>query len=214
LARRARVQADLGRGWLPDFLPDTRAVRGGCFRACGGPPLAIARGLAYARYADLVWCETSEPNLEEAAGFAEATHDRFPGKRLACNRPPSSGGKAKLNDATIARFPQGLGAMGYKYPLITPAGLRGLSLPMYELARGYHGEGMTACARPQQAGFRRGGGGYHAVRHQRSVGTGCFDPVAQCVAGGAASTAALAGSTEEAHFADVGRHWQGPARRW
>jgi isocitrate lyase len=167
--------------------------------------MAIARGLAYAPYADLVWCETSEPDLMEARRFAEAIHERFPGKLLAYNCSPSFNWKAKLDDETIARFPRELAAMGYKYQFVTLAGFHALNLSMFELAAGYRAGGMTAYARLQEAEFRREAeAGYHAVKHQRFVGTGYFDQVQQCIAGGEASTTALAGSTEEEQFAGAG----------
>lgn len=176
----------------------------GFYRATGGLEMAIDRGLSYAPYADLLWCETSTPDLEEARTFAEAIHEAYPGKRLAYNCSPSFNWKAKLNDATIARFQRELGAMGYKYQFITLAGFHALNLSMFELARGYREFGMTAYSRLQEMEFRREKAGYHATRHQRFVGTGYFDQVAQCVAGGRASTTALAGSNEEAQFAAPG----------
>jgi isocitrate lyase len=183
------------------FLTGGRTAEG-YHRITGGLEVAIARGLAYAPYADLVWCETSEPNLGEAEQFAGAIHERFPGKLLAYNCSPSFNWKAKLDDAAIGRFQRALGGMGYKFQFITLAGFHALNLSMFELASAYRAEGMTAYARLQQAELRREAeGGYHATKHQRFVGTGYFDQVAQCVAGGAASTAALAGSTEEEQFA-------------
>jgi isocitrate lyase len=186
------------------FLTGERTAEG-FYRIQGGQAVAIDRGLSYAPYADLIWCETSEPDLEEAQTFAEAIHDRFPGKLLAYNCSPSFNWKAKLDDVTIARFQRELGAMGYKYQFITLAGFHALNLSMFELASGYRETGMTAYARLQEAEFRcEAEGGYEATRHQRFVGTGYFDRVAQCVAGGKASTTALAGSTEEAQFAGAG----------
>jgi isocitrate lyase len=183
------------------FLTGERTEEG-YFRFSGGLEAAIARALAYAPYADLVWCETSEPNLDEAERFAEAVHDRFPGKLLAYNCSPSFNWKAKLDDASIARFQHALGAMGYKFQFITLAGFHALNLSMFELARAYREQGMTAYAQLQQTELRREAeSGYHATKHQRFVGTGYFDQVARCVAGGSASTAALTGSTEEAQFA-------------
>jgi isocitrate lyase len=176
----------------------------GFHRVAGGLEMAIDRGLSYAPYADLIWCETSTPNLEEAWKFAEAVHAAHPGKPLAYNCSPSFNWKAKLDDETIARFQKGLGAMGYKFQFITLAGFHALNLSMFDLARDYRATGMTAYARLQEAEFESEQAGYHATRHQRFVGTGYFDQVAQCVAGGRASTTALTGSTEEAQF--TGRH--------
>jgi isocitrate lyase len=178
----------------------------GYFRVTGGLEMAIARGLAYAPYADLIWCETSEPDLQEAARFAEAIRDQFPGKLLAYNCSPSFNWKAKLDDATIARFQRELGAMGYKFQFVTLAGFHALNLSMFELARGYRDGGMAAYARLQQVEFQRERDGYQATKHQRFVGTGYFDHVAQCVAAGEASTTALSGSTEEDQFAEAVQH--------
>ena len=172
----------------------------GFYRVTGGLEMAIARGLSYAPYADLIWCETSTPNLEEARKFAEAIHETYPGKLLAYNCSPSFNWKAKLDDDTIARFQRELGAMGYKYQFITLAGFHALNLSMFELATGYRETGMTAYARLQETEFQCEKAGYHATRHQRFVGTGYFDQVAQCIAGGQAATTALTGSTEEAQF--------------
>jgi isocitrate lyase len=186
------------------FLLDERTPEG-FHQVTGGLDMAIARGIAYAPYADLVWCETSQPDLMEARRFAEAVHERFPGKLLAYNCSPSFNWKAKLDDETIARFPRELAALGYKFQFVTLAGFHALNLSMFDLASGYRASGMTAYARLQEAEFRRETeGGYHAVRHQRFVGTGYFDQVQQCIAGGEASTAALAGSTEEEQFAGAG----------
>jgi isocitrate lyase len=178
----------------------------GYFRVTGGLEMAIARGRAYAPYADLLWCETSEPDLREAARFAEAIHEQFPGKLLAYNCSPSFNWKAKLDDATIARFQRELGAMGYKFQFVTLAGFHALNMSMFELARGYRDGGMAAYARLQQTEFQREADGYQATKHQRFVGTGYFDQVAQCVAGGDASTTALSGSTEEEQFISAGHH--------
>lgn len=173
----------------------------GFFRIEGGLDIAIDRGLSYAPYADLIWCETSTPDLEEAQRFAEAIHAEFPGKLLAYNCSPSFNWKKKLDDATIARFQRELGAMGYKYQFITLAGFHALNLSMFELASGYRDSGMTAYAALQQREFQlEGEAGYRATKHQRFVGTGYFDEVAQTIAGGRSSTTALCGSTEEAQF--------------
>jgi len=186
------------------FLTGQRTPEG-FYRVTGGLDMAINRGLSYAPYSDLVWCETSEPNLPQAQRFAEALHDRFPDKLLAYNCSPSFNWKAKLDDATIARFQRELGAMGYKYQFITLAGFHALNLSMFELARSYRESGMTAYARLQQAEFQHQQASYHAAKHQSFVGTGYFDQVAQCIAGGKASTTALTGSTEEAQFVEAGR---------
>jgi isocitrate/methylisocitrate lyase len=183
-----------------EFLTGERTVEGFfCIR--GGLQSAIARGVAYAPYADLVWCETSEPDLDEARQFAEAVLARYPGKMLAYNCSPSFNWKKKLDDATIARFQRELGAMGYKFQFITLAGFHSLNLSMFELARGYRDQGMTAYARLQEKEFSREHEfGYEAVKHQRFVGTGYFDAVTQVIANGTSSTTALEGSTEQAQF--------------
>jgi isocitrate lyase len=173
----------------------------GFFRVRAGLGQAIARGLAYAPYADLVWCETSEPNLDEARRFADAIHAQFPGKLLAYNCSPSFNWKKKLDDATIAKFQRELGAMGYKFQFVTLAGFHALNYSMFELARGYKDRGMAAYSELQQTEFAVEQYGYTATKHQREVGTGYFDEVAQAIAGGAASTTALTGSTEEEQFA-------------
>ena len=182
------------------FLTGERTAEGFyCIR--GGLDSAIARGLAYASYADLIWCETSEPNLEEARCFAEAIHAKFPGKMLAYNCSPSFNWRKKLDDATIGRFQKELGTMGYKFQFITLAGFHALNLSMFELARGYQASGMSAYARLQDEEFSSADGfGYEAVKHQRFVGTGYFDQVTQVIAGGNSSTMALAGSTETEQF--------------
>jgi isocitrate lyase len=181
------------------FLTGAR-TREGFFKYQGGLECAIARGLAYAPYADLVWCETSEPNIAEAHRFAEAMHARFPGKLLAYNCSPSFNWKKKLDDATIARFQRELGAMGYKFQFVTLAGFHALNLSMFQLARAYRDEGMTAYARLQGSEFAAEPAGYGAAAHQRFVGAGYFDEVAQTIAGGECSTAAMRGSTEEEQF--------------
>ena len=187
------------------FLTGERTPEG-FFKTRHGIEAAIARGLAYAPYADLIWCETSEPNLEEAERFAAAIHARFPGKLLAYNCSPSFNWKRKLDDATIASFQARLGALGYKFQFITLAGFHALNYSMFDLADRYRDQGMTAYAELQQAEFAAETRGYTATRHQREVGTGYFDDVAQVIAGGASSTTALVGSTEEQQFAHVGRH--------
>jgi isocitrate lyase len=181
------------------FLTGERTSEG-FFRMRGGLNAAIARGLAYAPYCDLIWCETSEPNLQEAQRFADAIHERFPGKMLAYNCSPSFNWRKKLDADTIAIFQQELGAMGYKFQFITLAGFHALNYSMFELALGYKEQGMTAYSHLQQAEFALEPQGYTATKHQREVGTGYFDEVAQVIAGGMSSTTALAGSTEAAQF--------------
>lgn len=161
---------------------------------------AIARGLAYAPYADLLWFETAKPDMEEARKFAEAIHKEFPGKMLAYNCSPSFNWKRHLNDDEIARFQKEIGAMGFKFQFITLAGFHALNASMFELAKGYAEEGMTAYVRLQQREFAMEKDGYTATKHQREVGTGYFDEVAQVISGGQASTLALKGSTEEEQF--------------
>lgn len=181
------------------FLTGERTPEG-FFRLRGGLDAAIARGLAYAPYADLIWCETAEPNLEEARRFAEAIHAKFPGKMLAYNCSPSFNWKKKLDDASIARFQEELGEMGYKFQFVTLAGFHALNYGMFELARNYRDRGMAAYSELQQAEFESEVHGYTATRHQREVGTGYFDEIAQVIAGGNSSTTALSGSTEEEQF--------------
>jgi isocitrate lyase len=172
----------------------------GFYQFHGGTAAAIARGLAYAPYADVLWCETSTPDLDEARKFAEAIHTRFPGKLLAYNCSPSFNWKKKLDDVTIANFQQELGKMGYKFQFVTLAGFHSLNMSMFHLARGYAQAGMTAYSKLQQEEFAAQELGYRAVTHQRFVGTGYFDEITQVVSGGASSTIALAGSTEAAQF--------------
>lgn len=172
----------------------------GFFRTNAGLDQAIARGLAYAPYADLVWCETSEPDLDEARRFAEAIHAKYPGKLLAYNCSPSFNWKKKLDDETIAKFQVELGKMGYKFQFVTLAGFHALNHSMFELARGYKERGMAAYSELQQAEFDSEQYGYTATRHQREVGTGYFDDVSMVISGGTSSTTALKGSTEEAQF--------------
>ncbi|KOP71289.1 isocitrate lyase [Bacillus sp. FJAT-21945] len=172
----------------------------GFFRTKAGLEQAIARGLAYAPYADLVWCETSEPDLEEARRFAEAIHEKFPGKLLAYNCSPSFNWRSKLDEETIAKFQVELGKMGYKFQFVTLAGFHALNHSMFELARGYKAYGMAAYSELQQAEFASEEYGYTATRHQREVGTGYFDQVSMTITGGTSSTTALKGSTEEEQF--------------
>lgn len=168
-----------------------------------GMDQAIARGLAYAPYADLLWCETGKPDLDQAKRFAEAIQKEFPGKMLAYNCSPSFNWRKHLDDETIAKFQRELGAMGYKFQFITLAGFHALNHSMFELARGYRDRHMSAYVELQQAEFSVEEHGYSATRHQREVGTGYFDSVNQIIAGGASSLAALAGSTEEEQFEEV-----------
>jgi len=175
----------------------------GFFRIRGGIESAIARGLAYAPYADLIWCETSHPDLEEARQFADAIHAQYPDKMLAYNCSPSFNWRKNIDEATIARFQTELSKMGYKFQFVTLAGFHALNLSMFELARGYKLSGMTAYSRLQEKEFSRETAyGYEAVKHQRFVGTGYFDRVQQVISGGLSSTTALAGSTEADQFAE------------
>lgn len=185
-----------------EFLTGERTPEG-FFRVRAGLDQAIARGLAYAPYADLIWCETSEPNLEEARRFAEAIHAKYPGKLLAYNCSPSFNWKKKLDDETIARFQDELGKMGYKFQFVTLAGFHALNHSMFELARQYKDRGMAAYAELQQREFASEVHGYTATRHQREVGTGYFDEVSMVISGGTSSTTALTGSTEEEQFTQV-----------
>jgi isocitrate lyase len=182
-----------------DFISGERTAEG-YFHVEGGLPSAIARGLAYAPYADLIWCETSTPDLDEAREFADAIHERFPGKLLAYNCSPSFNWRMHLGDDEIAGFQRELGAMGYKFQFVTLAGFHALNASMFDLASGYRAEGMSAYVRLQEREFELESEGYTATRHQREVGAGYFDLIAQAVAGGQSSTLALEGSTEAAQF--------------
>ena len=183
------------------FLTGERTAEG-FFRLQEGTGLdhCIARGLAFAPHADLLWWETSHPDLDEARRFAEAVHREHPGKLLAYNCSPSFNWKAKLDEATIARFQRELGAMGYKFQFVTLAGFHSLNHGMFELASGYRDRGMTAYSELQQAEFASEAAGYTATRHQREVGTGYFDAIATAISAGEASTVALSESTEAAQF--------------
>jgi isocitrate lyase len=202
----ARTDANSAHLITSDIDPvDERFLTGertseGFYRLKGGLNAAIARGLAYAPYCDLIWCETSEPSLEEAQCFADAIHAQFPGKLLAYNCSPSFNWRKKLDDQTIATFQQTLGKMGYAFQFITLAGFHALNYSMFTLAKGYKEGGMKAYSQLQQEEFALEEYGYTATKHQREVGTGYFDEVAQIIAGGASSTTALVGSTEEAQF--------------
>jgi isocitrate lyase len=181
------------------FLTGERTPEG-FFRMRGGLDAAIARGLAYAPYADMIWCETSEPSVEEARRFAAAIHALYPGKLLAYNCSPSFNWQMKLDMETVATFQVQLAAMGFRFQFVTLAGFHALNYSMFELARGYRERGMAAYSALQQAEFAGETHGYTATRHQREVGTGYFDEVAQVIAGGESSTTALTGSTEGAQF--------------
>jgi isocitrate lyase len=181
------------------FITGERTVEG-FYRVRAGIDQAIARAISYAPYADLLWCETSEPNLSEAKRFAEGVHQHHPGKLLAYNCSPSFNWKKKLDDTTIARFQRELGAMGYKFQFITLAGFHALNYSMFHLARGYRERGMCAYAELQEAEFAGEADGYTATRHQREVGTAYFDEVSQVISEGESSTTALHGSTETEQF--------------
>src|SRR5579883_79295 len=181
------------------FLTGERTAEG-FFRTRGGLDAAIARGLSYAPYCDLIWCETAEPSIEEARRFAAAIHEQFPGKMLAYNCSPSFNWRKKLDAETITTFQKTLGKMGYAFQFITLAGFHALNYSMFKLAYEYKANGMAAYSQLQQAEFGLEEFGYTATKHQREVGTGYFDEVAQVVSGGTASTKALVGSTEEAQF--------------
>jgi isocitrate lyase len=182
-----------------EFISGERTPEG-YFRVEGGIESAVARGLAYAPYADLIWCETSTPDLGEAREFAERIRAHFPGKLLAYNCSPSFNWRRHLDDAEIARFQKELGELGYAFQFITLAGFHALNQSMFELARGYRARGMSAYVELQQREFELEEVGYTATRHQREVGAGWFDLVAEAVSGGESSTLALKGSTEEAQF--------------
>ncbi|MDM8101707.1 MULTISPECIES: isocitrate lyase [Oceanobacillus] len=182
-----------------EFITGERTSEG-FYRTRSGLDQAIARGLAYAPYADMIWCETSEPNLEEAQRFADEIHKNYPNKLLAYNCSPSFNWKQKLSDEQIANFQRELGKMGYKFQFVTLAGFHALNHSMFELARRYKDEGMAAYSELQQNEFASEKYGYSATRHQREVGTGYFDEVAQVISGGSASTTALRGSTEAEQF--------------
>jgi isocitrate lyase len=183
------------------FLTGERTSEG-FYRTKKGFEQALSRGIAYAEYADMVWCETGTPDLDFARRFAEGVRKRFPEKMLAYNCSPSFNWKRNLDDATIGRFQRELGAMGYKFQFITLAGFHSLNYSMFELAHGYAREGMTSFVELQQKEFAAAEKGFTAVKHQREVGTGYFDAVTQVVTAGKASTTALHGSTEDAQFFD------------
>lgn len=182
-----------------EFVKEGRTVEG-YFNYDGGLEAAINRGLAYAPYCDLIWCETSTPCLKEAKTFAEAIHEQYPGKMLAYNCSPSFNWRKNLDDITIAKFQRELGAMGYKFQFITLAGFHALNHGMFDLATKYKESGMTGYVQLQEREFADADRGFTATKHQREVGTGYFDAVANVITGGESSTAALTGSTEEAQF--------------
>jgi isocitrate lyase len=210
----ARTDADSAQLLTSDIDPRDRTfctgerTPEGFFRIRGGIEAAIARGLAYAPYADLIWCETSHPSLDEAEQFASAIHAKYPEKMLAYNCSPSFNWQKNLSESIIARFQPELARMGYKFQFVTLAGFHALNLSMFELARGYKRSGMTAYSGLQEKEFAcESQFGYEGVKHQRFVGTGYFDQVQQVVSGGLASTVALAESTEAAQF------WGGDSER-
>jgi isocitrate lyase len=207
----ARTDADAARLMTSDvdeydrpFLENGRTPEG-FYRIKGGLDMAIARGLAYAPYADLIWCETSTPDLGEAKEFAKGIHEKFPGKMLAYNCSPSFNWKKHLNAATIAKFQDELNMMGYKFQFVTLAGFHALNHSMFQLAKSYGERGMAAYSELQSAEFAAEAQGYTATKHQREVGTGYFDLVSQLVSGGTSSTLAMEHSTETQQFYDVGK---------
>src|SRR4029077_4230756 len=181
------------------FTTGERSVEG-FYRVRAGLDQAIARAVSYAPYVDMLWCETSEPNLAEAKRFAEGVHKHHPDKLLAYNCSPSFNWKKKLDDTTIGRFQRELGVMGYKFQFITLAGFHALNYSMFNLARGYKDRSMSASADLQEAEFTEEARVYTATRHQREVGTGYFDEVSQVISAGESSTTALHGSTEDEQF--------------
>jgi isocitrate lyase len=187
-----------------EFLTGERTTEG-YFRVRSGMEPVIKRGLAYAPYADLLWFETSTPDVEEARTFAEAIHSEFPGKMMAYNCSPSFNWRQHLDDDVIATFQRELGAMGYRFQFVTLAGFHAINASMFELAKGYATEGMTAYVRLQEREFELEKLGYSAVKHQREVGAGYFDEVAMAISGDGASTLAMKGSTEEEQFTLRGR---------
>ena len=202
----ARTDADSAKLLTSDVDPRDKAfctgerTSEGFYRIRCGIEMAISRGLAFAPYADLIWCETSTPDLHEAKQFADGIHAKFPGKMLAYNCSPSFNWKKHLDEATIAKFQRELGAMGYKFQFVTLAGFHALNHGMFELAREYRTGGMAAYSTLQQSEFTSERDGYTATKHQREVGTGYFDEVAQVISGGTSSTVALKESTETDQF--------------
>jgi isocitrate lyase len=203
----ARTDADSGKLITSDhderdkpFIAKGERTPEGFFRYRAGTDAAIARGLAYAPYADLIWCETSTPDLKQAKEFAEGIHAKFPGKLLAYNCSPSFNWRKHLDEATIAKFQRELGEMGYKFQFVTLAGFHTLNYATFELAQQYRDRGMAAYSELQQKEFAAEKDGYTATKHQREVGTGYFDKVAEVISAGNASTLALRESTEAAQF--------------
>ncbi len=185
------------------FVTGERTVEG-FYKLNGGLETAIARGLAYAPYADVIWCETARPDLEVAKAFADAIHEKFPGKLLAYNCSPSFNWRANLSEKEIANFQQEIGKMGYKFQFVTLAGFHSLNAGMFELALGYKEEGMGAYSRFQQKEFEmQKQSGFRAIKHQSFVGVGYFDEIQMIISGGEASTTAMTGSTEEEQFTAV-----------
>jgi isocitrate lyase len=204
----ARTDADSGQLLTSDIDPrDRRFITSeertseGFYRVSAGLDMAIARSLAYAPYADLLWFETSTPNLDEAQAFADAIHAEHPDKKMAYNCSPSFNWKAHLSDDEIATFQQDIAEMGYAFQFVTLAGFHALNHSMFTLARGYAEDDMAAYSALQQAEFESESEGYTATKHQREVGTGYFDAIKDVITGGTASTGAMHGSTEEAQFA-------------
>jgi isocitrate lyase len=208
LARTDAEAADLVTSDVDDndkpFTTGERTIEG-FYRTCNGLEQSISRGLAYAEYADMIWCETGKPDLAFAKAFADAIHKKFPGKLLAYNCSPSFNWKKNLDDATIAKFQRELGAMGYKFQFITLAGFHSLNYSMFNLAYGYARNNMSAFVELQEAEFAAAEKGFTAVKHQREVGTGYFDAVTTTIERDA-STAALKGSTEDEQFFDAKEH--------
>jgi len=204
----ARTDADSGKLLTSDvdprdrpFIASKERTSEGFYRVDAGLEMAIDRSLSYAPYADLLWFETSTPDLDEAREFADAIHKEHPDKMLAYNCSPSFNWKAKLSDEEIAHFQEKLGEMGYKFQFVTLAGFHALNYSMFKLARGYRDRGMAAYSELQQAEFESESDGYTATKHQREVGTGYFDAIKDVITGGASSTGAMEGSTEKAQFA-------------
>ena len=182
-----------------DFVLGERTSEG-FFKVKNGPESAISRGLSYAPYSDLVWCETGKPDIGFAKEFADAIHEKFPGKLLAYNCSPSFNWKKHLSDDEIASFQKEIANMGYKFQFITLAGFHTQNIAIFELAEKYKAEGMTAYSRIQQQEFSREKDGYTSVKHQREVGTSYFDAVSNTISSGKSSTTAMAGSTESEQF--------------
>ena len=204
----ARTDADSAKLLTSDvdprdrrFIASDERTSEGFYRLDAGLEMAIDRSLSYAPYADLLWFETSTPDLEEARTFAEAIREKYPNQMMAYNCSPSFNWKSHLSDEEIANFQAALGEMGYTFQFVTLAGFHALNYSMFELARGYAEEGMSAYSRLQQAEFEAEAEGYTATKHQREVGTGYFDEVKTVITGGEASTSAMKGSTKEAQFA-------------